>query len=312
MLGTILPKKTKKKNNNALKTIMTHLYIETELQNWNDISLLDQKLQKLLLFRGQSNKEWEISSSIERLVERFHPDYTENTLPLTQEKKMIEEFQWKYPLFNSNKIEEDNYVEWLSIMQHYGAVTRLVDFTDSFFVAAHMAIYESNTDASVWAVNSHVLNQFVFDICKYELKTNSVSHNLLNLKSIELANEKIENSFNQDENNLLIIRPKNINERLYRQQGLFVMPTNLKVSFKENLNSILENIEPIFWNFDELIKSSKSCKQDQFALIKINIPKQIHSKILRSLREMNVNSEILFPGIEGLAKSLNYSTFNSF
>ena len=292
---------------------MEHLYIETELKNWKDIFLLDNNFLRRLIFRGQANKEWEISSSIERLIERVHPNYIDFAIKLVQERKMIEEFQWKYPLFNSNKIEKENYVEWLSIMQHYGAVTRLVDFTDSLFVATHMAIYESNSDASVWAINKHILNQNVFNSYTKEFNTNSASQESLNLKSIEMANDAIKNSFSQNENKLLAIRPKNINERLYRQQGLFVMPTNLKVTFKENLNSILENDDnPLFWDFKHLATISKEfTKQKQFSIIKINIRKEIHNEILRNLREMNINSEILFPGIEGLAKSLNYNEFNT-
>lgn len=292
---------------------MEHLYIETELKNWKDIFLLDNNFLRRLIFRGQANKEWEISSSIERLIERVHPNYIDFAIKLVQERKMIEEFQWKYPLFNSNEIEKENYVEWLSIMQHYGAVTRLVDFTDSLFVATHMAIYESNSDASVWAINKLILNRNAFNSYTKEFNTNSASQESLNLKSIEMANDVIKNSFTQNENKLLAIRPRNINERLYRQQGLFVMPTNLKVSFKENLNSILENDDkPLFWDFKHLATISKGfTKQEQFSIIKINIPKEIHNEILRNLREMNINSEILFPGIEGLAKSLNYNEFNT-
>lgn len=293
---------------------MEHLYIETELKNWKDIFLLDNNFLRQLIFRGQANKEWEISSSIERLIERVHPNVFDYAgIVVNQEREMIEEFQWKYPLFNSTKIEKENYVEWLSIMQHYGAVTRLVDFTDSFFVATHMAVYESNSDASVWAINKLILNRHVFNSYKTEFNTNSASHELLNLKSIDMANDVIKNSFTQNENKLLAIRPRNINERLYRQQGLFVMPTNLKVSFKENLNSILENEDkPLFWDFKHLATISKEfTKQEQFSIIKINTPKEIHNEILRNLREMNINSEILFPGIEGLAKSLNYNEFNT-
>lgn len=289
---------------------MNHLYIETELKNWKEIFSLGNNLQRQLLFRGQSNKDWPISSSIERLIKRLHPDCTDYGIRLDQERQMIEEFQWKYPLLNNTNIRKDNYVECLAIMQHYGAATRLVDFTDSFFVATHMAVYESNSDAAVWALNKNVLNQYVFDIYRNEIGVNSADQTQLNIKSIEMANEKIKNLFNQDEKRLLVIRPQNINERLYRQQGLFVMATNLKVSFEEHLNSIIEKTEkPLFWNFSHLAEQSNSLSQDNLSLIKINIPKQIHKEILTNLREMNVNSEILFPGIEGLAKSLNYSKF---
>ncbi|GGH04284.1 hypothetical protein GCM10011416_24190 [Polaribacter pacificus] len=288
---------------------MKNLFIETELNNWKDIFLLNSKLTKQLLFRGQSNKDWTISSSLERLVERIHPNYVDRAIITVQEKQMIEEFQWKYPLFKNPTIEKENYVEWLSIMQHYGASTRLIDFTDSFFVATQMAISESYTDSAVWGINKHTLNKFIFETYTNENETNSASQKTLDSLSIKLANEKIKNAFNEVEKKLLIIRPENSNERIYRQQGLFVMPTNLKIPFVESLSTIIGNQTPLFWDFRHLILNSDSYKQDQFALVKINIPKKIHREILENLREMNINSEILFPGIEGLAKSLNYSKF---
>lgn len=286
-----------------------YLFIETELTNWKDIFLLDSKLHRQLIYRGQSNKNWNISSSLERLLERLHPNYIDKALICSQEAQMLREFCWKYPLFRNKTIEDNDYVEWLAIMQHYGSATRLVDFTDSFFIAAHMAVYESANDACVWAVNKHILGLYAFSLYKEKNATNIASQQELDKFILELANQKIEKSFSSTEKQLLIIRPKNSNERIYRQQGLFVMPTDIKVTFMESLLSFVKTPK-LFWNFRHLIQNSDSYKQSQFSIIKINIPKEIHRQVIRNLREMNINSEILFPGIEGLAKSLNYSTFN--
>lgn len=286
-----------------------YLFIETELKNWKDIFLLDSKLHRQLIYRGQPNKEWNISSSLERLLERLHPDYIDKALICSQEQQMLEEFCWKYPLFRSKTIDDNNYIEWLSIMQHYGSATRLVDFTESFFIAAHMAVYESANDACVWAVNRHIIASYAFALYREKYSTNTVSNKELDKFALDLANQKIGQSYTSTEKQLLIIRPKNSNERIYRQQGLFVMPTNIQVSFMDSLLSFVKTPK-LFWDFRHLIKNSDSYKQSQFSVIKINIPKKIHRQILRNLREMNINSEIFFPGIEGLAKSVNYSTFN--
>lgn len=43
-------------------------------------------------------------------------------------------------------------------MQHFGAKTRLLDFSDSLFVAVYMALYgANNSDASVWALNKNMI-----------------------------------------------------------------------------------------------------------------------------------------------------------
>lgn len=288
---------------------MEQQFIETELTNWKDIFLLDSKLHRQLIYRGQSNKEWNISSSIERLLERLHPNYIDKALVCQQERQMLKEFCWKYPLFKNKIIDDNNHTEWLAIMQHYGSATRLVDFTESFFIAVHMAIYDSDNDACVWALNKHVVGSYAFSLYREKKSTNQTSQQELDKFALELANQKIEKSFTITEKELLIIRPKNSNERIYKQQGLFVMPTNIQVPFMDCLMSNI-NTPKLFWDFRHLIKNSDSYKQSQFSVIKINIPREIHRQILRNLREMNINSEILFPGIEGLAKSLNYSTFN--
>ena len=86
------------------------------------------------------------------------------------------------------------------------------------------------------------------------------------------------------------------------------MPTNSKISFFENLLSAFElnkNAEFVSLEFNELIKYSKDKGlQNEISILKIIIPKRIQSDILSFLREMNITAENLFPGLDGLAKSL--------
>ena len=43
---------------------------------------------------------------------------------------VIKEFKWKFPSYEKNLIPKDGeLIEWLSIMQHFGAPTRLLDFS---------------------------------------------------------------------------------------------------------------------------------------------------------------------------------------
>ncbi|ALJ00758.1 FRG domain-containing protein [Rufibacter tibetensis] len=281
-------------------------FLETSLNDWKDIFKLSDKLLDDLVFRGQSNKDWKITSSLERLMNRLYSEQTRTPFMHSQEMQMIEEFQWKYSLFKSKNINEDDYVEWLSIMQHYGACTRLVDFSDSLFVATFMAIFESSTDSAVWALNKYVVNYNTYTEFRREKQKTSASAQELDAFSLELANKYIKEVGNTI-NKLVLVHPKNINERLYRQQGLFIMPTNIQNSFMDNLSDYLGNNDPNIVDIQDLIAGANSFVRGQLSLLKINIPKEIQLSVLKHLREMNINSEILFPGIEGLAKSLNYS-----
>lgn len=286
-------------------------FIETELNDWKDIFKIDNKFLNEFLFRGQANKEWKLTSSIERLINRLHPNYPDKAILSSQEKSMIEEFQWKFQIFENTNISDQDYIEWLSIMQHYGAATRLLDFTDSFFVATFMALSDSVNDSSIWAINKHTITSDTFKLFSEKFSKNSASRKEIDKYSLELANKAIRNAHNESEQKLLLIRPKKCNERIYRQQGLFLMPTNIQRPFMDNLSPFLDNKESLNIDFEDIIQISKNpYRQNEIAMIKINIPKNIHLSIISNLREMNIHSELLFPGIEGLAKSLNYSKFN--
>ncbi|OCA77558.1 hypothetical protein BBI01_03670 [Chryseobacterium artocarpi] len=288
------------------------LFLETEIHEWRDIFKINEKFIRQFVFRGQGDKNWTIVSSLERLVNRIHPNSIDPFLTPYQEQEMIKEFQWKSKLFNISNLNQEDYIEWLSIMQHYGASTRLVDFTDSFFIAAHMAIYESGSDSSIWCINKNLLTLDIFDhYRKNKNDVQSLGNDRLNEYSLEIANQSIQESFVTKEKRLLLIRPKSINERLYRQQGLFLMSTNIQVSFMENLQSLISNSTSKNIDFNELINTSNIGTQKTIALLKINIPRNLYRNIIANLKEMNIHSELLFPGIEGLAKSLNYSNFNS-
>lgn len=42
--------------------------------------------------------------------------------------------------------------QWLALMQHHGAPTRLLDFTWSPFVSAFFALERATKDAAIWAI----------------------------------------------------------------------------------------------------------------------------------------------------------------
>ena len=78
------------------------------------------------IFRGQSYKE-PIMSSLERALEAYN-------IPLSEapqiERWMIRDFRRKYEGFDLEIVSEDTFY-CLSLMQHYGCPTRLLDWTYS-------------------------------------------------------------------------------------------------------------------------------------------------------------------------------------
>jgi hypothetical protein len=75
------------------------------------------------------------------------------------EFEYIEQYQRKVPMFTDN-IPEKQDIGWLFMMQHYGAPTRLLDWTENVLVAAHFAVHENKReDGEIWVMFPQRLNK---------------------------------------------------------------------------------------------------------------------------------------------------------
>jgi len=107
----------------ALKEEITSRFCNIENETW---------------FRGQSDCHDKLSPSI------FRADKYD-------EAKMYQEFVRKYPEHSSS---HKTIFEWLTLMQHYGLPTRLLDWTTNLLVALFFAVNdEKNKDGAVFAFN---------------------------------------------------------------------------------------------------------------------------------------------------------------
>lgn len=295
--------------------------IEISINSANDITLLDPKFLSNFYFRGQANSEWNLSSSLERLIANYYNRTEFFDLLRSYEYEMLQEFKWKYPLYEKNFIPSpDDNIEWLSLMQHYGACTRLLDATESIFVALFMASQNpfGKTDGAIWAINKNILNSTKYKQYKKDVdkKSTAVPFSKVELYSYDLVNKFIGRSFPRGEcpQQIIAIKPKMCNERLAIQQGLFLMPTDISVSFMQNLDNYLsgnlyfnkrEYSKFIEYSHDEKSKTNN----DNILMFKIVIPFDLKLGITRLLSQMNISSETMFPGLSGLATSLNKLRF---
>lgn len=233
------------------------------------------------IFRGQGNyKDWELSTSLERAINAYDilPEQTEK-----KEQGLLRKFKRQYKQFSAHIPHYEDNIEWLSIMQHYGCPTRLLDFSYSFFVALFFAIenIEIGKCAALWAINYEWLRE------KYKNNTTEAIRNLLetdkNAKNKKTTNEILHYKIDY----IIALNPFYMNERLVVQQGLFVLPLNVNKPYMENLKGMVSE--------DEKHNVKK---------IKIVCDSEFIKEAYLNLNKMNINNATLFPGIDGFAKFL--------
>src|SRR5208337_1142998 len=107
------------------------------------------------IFRGQS-RNWPLATSLDRTCKNFGVSGGPSIIRL--ERQTITDFKRQY----SKHVPgvgppDDDTQQWLSLMRHYGAPTRLLDFTFSFFMAAYFALEDAQGNSVVWAINKNWL-----------------------------------------------------------------------------------------------------------------------------------------------------------
>jgi hypothetical protein len=205
-------------------------------------------------------------------------------------------------LYNGQDIEtvRKDTLYGLSLLRHYGAPSRLLDFTYSKYVALYFGLkcaYDVGItfngeyrSFAIWCVNTKRLNSKVEEKYKnYEGFCEAAKSR----GSIETRGDTGFKYLYMNENPFLLVISENptlVHQRLHLQQGVFLCPGNIKVSFMDNLLYPYNNQAKI-----EDIKKI-TCK--------INTS-DLHSQFMRFGR-MNITHESLFPGLDGLARSMEY------
>lgn len=241
------------------------------------------ELSEKYIFRGQRDATEPLSSTFERATTGLDAAKWHKL-----EKKIMLEFRRRAHHYLSCLPTDDAHVEWLALMQHHGAPTRLLDFTRSFYVALYFAIEEAKGDAAVWAIDtSYISPQPPIFARAVESFYSQEQEEKVNQLIADENTEKVEPA-------VVPVEPMRQNERLSIQQGLFLFPTILTISFEQNLCGSLK-----VKDFAELHEH----KTKKHVVFKLVIAKELHLKIAYWLTSMNITAATLFPGLDGFARS---------
>ncbi|SEJ71010.1 FRG domain-containing protein [Dyadobacter koreensis] len=223
-------------------------------------------------FRGQADASWPIKSTLSRYLTDFH---VHRDAWSKQEARLLRIFKRKSHIFLSKLPDPEDSFEWLAIMQHHGAPTRLLDFTWSPYVACFFALEMAQKNCAIWAVYPPGLSV-------RGSRTIRASQTVLPDEIGPWVKGSYEKYFLTNENSFVFIgEPDNMNQRLIAQSGTFVIPGRLD--------------QPV----NELV--------DEESIVKITlITEELRKHAMSELYKMNITNATLFPGLDGLAKSLTY------
>jgi hypothetical protein len=178
-----------------------------------------------------------------------------------------------------------DYMWWVSLMQHYGAPTRLLDFSYSPYVAAYFALERlffcarREEQAVIWAIQ----HRFVWDRVKTMIpepeKLNMIERSAIGSLDFMFDPYKLMKPF------VMHVNAYYLHDRVTVQQGVFVCPTNISVSFEESFRFVGD-----IGNGD--------------IVRRLVLPRDVIKTGLPELQRSNIMRHSLFPGFGGLAESL--------
>ncbi len=232
------------------------------------------------VYRGQANADWDLESSLERVIsEKWDKEVAKRA-----EDFSLIQFQSKFHLYDNENVPPNTKLAWLAIMQHYGVPTRLVDFTESPYVALYFALESYNPkfeqDFSIFAFDySAIMDCSLQEISRNDSQFKETRLSLHSKRDIIF--EKIVDAFSYDI--LWITEPEVMNMRLDRQSGSFLLSGNGGAKIQKIINL------PIYSNVN---------------MLKFSIDYSLYESVYALLRKMNVTSKSLYGNLDGLAKHI--------
>jgi len=232
---------------------------------------------------------------------------------------MLHEFQNKFHLHSAQAPRSVNTFEWLALMQHHGGATRLLDFTHSIYVAAYFSVLNAAADATIWAINRPRLRDSLWKSANLPYKQGHDLKDVINQCHIEVFNKSVARTHNSpsDANltHLVPLESQSLFDRASRQRSLFLGAGYLGSVSKPF--SYMDNLRASFSGIADALHESKHVElrdlctrksfdpcYENFGVLKIIVPKSLHSRLREELALMGLTEESLFPGLDGLSRSL--------
>lgn len=251
---------------------------EVRVRNWHELNeaFYEQawrpelgRYRSPFAFRGLADADFPLTPALKRLT----GDYVE------LERHLLRNFR-KYAL--RHVVERDSFWNWLTVAQHYGLPTRMLDWTFSPFVALHFTlanVEKYHLDGVVWAVNYMQLHTLLPEPLKRVLSAEGSD-----VFTVEMLGSTIASLGEMDRLTegkfALFLEPPSMDDRIVNQAALFSVASDPELAMDDWLKG-----HPEMWR-------------------KIVIPASLKWEFRDKLDQMGVTERVLFPGLEGLSRWL--------
>ena len=234
--------------------------------------------EKLLWFRGQSNAKWGLLPKI------WRPEYEG-----ANEPEMRLEFESIGHQFTKPGVALDKW-QWYFLMQHYGAPTRLLDWTTNPLVALYFAVSDETDiprpNSTVWVIDpwrwnrAHVKDLFGPAVAGW----NETAGYLLDLEDAFDSNSPKENTTKKWP---IALEPYHVDQRIAAQSSTFTLfGTKRDMSLSPAINN------------------PKGGEVKHAILDRLQIPGDAAVRILQELNHIGINERTMFPGLESVGKQI--------
>lgn len=239
-----------------------------------------------ILFRGQADTAWSLKPALLRHVENIP---NERALELEYHSIMLFKQEARIHLKPQLIPKEDDWGDWLCLMQQYSAPTRMLDWTASFNIALYFAAMDEPRDKSgaVWLFHTHPLINNMREKFDKPMEIERWQQIMGHIDSF------IEYGANKAQKRIDIYELDIKTDRVVSQKGVFTYTYNLWCDHADVIGSALR---------ESINRGNK-----HLPLIKIILTPEVKKKLRYYLSTIDVDANKLFPGIDGFGRSIKES-----
>lgn len=229
-------------------------------------------------FRGHSRMHGTLTPGI------FRPPFYDEILRPKLEMEMLHSFKRDAPTLSREPLPDmTDELGWLYVMQHYGARTRLLDWTENFLVAIYFAaLSDDEHDGEVWAMVPWSLNKAAGVGAAIPLvERNPRVKYLIEEPFWGGTPDGLASRHNLESPQLYPIAfiPYRIFPRMLAQASTFTIHPRPQEGHK------IENL-----------------LTDEKHLVRYRVPKEAKPELRQNLASLGINHRVLFPDYEGLSR----------